>query len=144
VPYKFLEDMAIADVAFEASGATLRELFESAALAVTGAMVEDVGRIKRRIKKSIEVTAENVEMLLFSFLQELIFYKDAELLLFNTFHFDIIEQKEGHWYLGAEAYGEKIDPQSHELLADVKAVSLHNFAVEAAPEGWRASVILDV
>jgi SHS2 domain-containing protein len=144
VPYKFLEDLAIADVAFEASGATLRELFESAALAVTGTMVEDVGRIKRRIKKSIEVTAENVEMLLFSFLQELIFYKDAELLLFNTFHFEVIEQKEKAWYLCAEAYGEEIDPQNHELLADVKGVSLHDFVVEKAANGWQASVILDV
>jgi SHS2 domain-containing protein len=80
VPYKFLEDMAIADVAFEASGATLQELFESAALAVTGTMVKDVEKIRQKIKKPIGVSAENVEMLLFSFLQELIFYKDADLL----------------------------------------------------------------
>ena len=142
--YKFLEDTAIAAVAFEADGAILQELFESAALAVTGTMVKDVGRIKRRVKKPIGVAAENVEMLLFSFLQKLIFYKDAELLLFNAFHFDVIEQKGDSWYLCAEAYGEEIDQQSHELLADVKAVSLHNFVMEKAPEGWRASIILDV
>ena len=144
MPYKFLEDVAIADVAFEASGATLQELFESAALAVTGTMVKNVEKIRQKIKKPIGVSAENVEMLLFCFLQELIFYKDAEILLFNAFHFDVIEQKGDFWYLGAEAYGEEIDPQSHELLADVKAVSLHDFVVEKAPEGWRASVILDV
>jgi SHS2 domain-containing protein len=46
--------------------------------------------------------------------------------------------------ISAEAYGEEIDPQRHGLLADVKAVSLHNFVVEKAPEGWRATVILDV
>ena len=144
MPYKFLEDTAISDVAFEARGKTLRELFESAALAVTGTMVEDVGKIKQKKTKSIEVEAENLEMLLFKFLQELIFYKDAELLLFNGFHFDIIGQKKDTWHLRAEAYGEEIDPQSHDLLADVKAVSLHNFVVEETPEGWRASVILDV
>lgn len=96
MPYKFLEDAAIADVAFEARGKTLRELFESAALAVTGTMVEDAGKVKQKKRKTIEVEAEDLEMLLFNFLQELIFYKDAELLLFNGFHFDIIEQKGTH------------------------------------------------
>jgi SHS2 domain-containing protein len=74
----------------------------------------------------------------------LIFYKDAELLLFNVFHFDIIEQKGDSWYLSADACGEEIDLQSHELLADVKAVTLYKFAVEKTLEGWHASVILDV
>jgi hypothetical protein len=68
----------------------------------------------------------------------------AEVLLFNGFHFDIIEQKEESWYLRAEAYGEEINPEIHELLADVKGVSLHDFVVEKTANGWRASVILDV
>ena len=143
MPYKFLEDIAIADVAFEATGKNLEELFESAGLAVTNTMVKDLKSVKQKITKNIEVKSDNVEMLLFNFLQEIIFYKDAELLLFNKFEIDIKNQNK-KWTLKAKAYGEKLNMKKHELLVDVKAVSLHNFKVEETKSGWKADVILDV
>jgi len=141
--YKYLEDVAIADVAFEAEGKTLEELFESSGFALTNTMIKDLGQLEQRVEKSFEVEAEDVEMLLFNFLQELIFYKDAERLLFNKFELDI-EQKEDRWHLGVKAYGEEIDREKHELLADAKAVALHNFKVEEKAKGWMAMVIVDV
>ncbi len=143
MPYKFLEDISIADVAFEAEGKTLEELFKEAALAVTNTMVKDVRTIEQKTSKNIEVGAENVEMLLFHFLQELIFYKDAELLLFNKFDL-AIEQKNSTWRLRGKASGEQISGDKHQLLVDVKAVSLHNFKIEETSRGWRATVIIDV
>ncbi len=141
--YKYLEDVAIADVAFEAEGKTPEELFESSGFALTNAMIKDLGQLEQRVEKSFEVEAEDVEMLLFNFLQELIFYKDAERLLFNKFELDI-EQKEDRWLLSVKAYGEEIDREKHELLADAKAVALHNFKVEETAKGWMAMVIVDV
>ena len=44
--YEYLEDMATADVAFRASGATLEELFQSAAKATTNVMVENLDSIR--------------------------------------------------------------------------------------------------
>jgi SHS2 domain-containing protein len=143
MPYRYLEDVAIADVAFEAEGKTIEELFESSGFALTNAMIKDLRRIEQTVVKAFEVEALDVEMLLFNFLQELIFYKDAERLLFNKFDLDI-EQKENTWNLGVKAYGEEIDQEKHELLADAKAVALHNFKVEETTEGWRAVVIVDV
>lgn len=141
MPYKFLEDVAIADVAFEATGKTLEELFESAGLAVTNTMVKDLESVKQKVSKNIQVKGDNVGMLLFNFLQEIIFYKDAKLLLFNKFKLDIDNKK---WTLKAKAYGEKLNMKKHELLVDVKAVSLHNFKIEQTKGGWKADVILDV
>ncbi len=143
MPYRYLEDVAIADVAFEAWGKTIEELFESSGFALTNAMIKDLGRIEQKVVKAFEVEASDVEMLLFNFLQELIFYKDAERLLFNRFDLDI-EQKDGKWHLGVKAYGEEIDREKHELLADAKAIALHNFKVEETAEGWGAMVIVDV
>lgn len=140
--YKFLEDIAIADVAFEATGKTLEELFESAALAVTNTQVKDLKSVKQKVGKEIKVESDSIEMLLFNFLQELIFYKDAELLLFSKFDIKIIEEKK--YKLKGKAYGEKLNMKKHELLVDVKAVSLHNFKVEKTTKGWKADVILDV
>jgi Archease protein family (MTH1598/TM1083) len=42
------------------------------------------------------------------------------------------------------AFGEEIDPEKQELLADVKAVSLHHFSVGKATDGWKATVVIDV
>ena len=143
MPYKFLEDIAIADVAFEATGRTLEELLESAGLAVTNTMVKDLKSVKHVVQKNFKVEGENAEKLMFNFLQELIFLKDAELLLFNKFQLDIIPKK-NKLQLSVKAYGEKLDMKKHELLVDVKAVSLHSFKVEETKDGWVADVILDV
>lgn len=150
MPYRFLEDTAIADVAFEAEGRTLKELFEAAALAVTGTMVKNVGEMAWTAVKNFKIEAEDVEMLLFHFLQELIYLKDAELLLFNAYDLDVgrnmldIGLDVQGWRLCGRAWGERIDADRHELLVDVKAVSLHDYRVEETPEGWRATVILDI
>ncbi len=141
--YRFLEETAIADVAFEAEGKTLKELFESAALAVTGTMVKNAEEMKGSETGRFEIEAESVEMLLFHFLQELIFLKDAQQLLFNKYDLDITHDGD-RWRLSGRTHGDRIDPATHELLVDVKAVSLHNYLVEETSGGWRADVILDI
>jgi len=141
--YRFLEDVAIADVAFDARGRTLAELFTNAALAVTNTMVRDVKTVEPRVAKNFELEAHDPEMLLYYFLQELVYYKDAELLLFSGYDLDI-SRKIGKWRLNAKLRGEKISPEKHDLGADVKAVSLHQFKVRKTAQGWRADVILDV
>lgn len=142
MPYRFLENYAIADVAFEATGKTIEELFESSALAVTNTMVKDLKSVKQKVTKNIEVKSDTLEMLLFNFLQELIFLKDAKLLLFNKF--DIRISKGKKLKLTVKASGEKLDMKKHELLVDVKAVSMHNYKVQKTKSGWSVSVILDV
>ncbi len=141
--YRFLEDVSIADVAFEARGKTLAELFSNAARAVTNTMVKDVETVEPRVAKNFVLEADDPEMLLYHFLQELVFYKDAELLLFGGYELDI-RQENGKWRLNATVRGEEISREKHELAADVKAVSLHNFKVRKIPQGWQADVILDV
>lgn len=147
--WKFLEGLTVADVAFEARGKTLAELFESAAQATTATMVRVVASVKpvKSVKFSLE--EENEEKLLFEFLQKLVFYKDAELLLFSEYAVRIKsgggkEGNAGKIRLDAVLRGEKLDMRKHELLVDVKAVTWHKFEVEKTAGGWRAQVILDV
>ena len=145
MPYRYREDVAIADVAFEAWGATIEEMFVAAADATLNAMVTDLNAIARVDRRTLEAAAEEVDMLLFQLLQELIFYKDAERLLLRVTEVTI-EERPGHFLLSAEACGEELDPTRHDLIVDVKAVTLHRFKVEPAAggEGWEAFVILDV
>jgi len=143
MPYKFLENIAIADVAFEASGNNLSELFESAALAVTNTMVKNLDSVKAKVEKAIDLEADDVEILLFNFLQEIIFLKDAEKLLLSKVKANVVE-KNGKFRIKAKIKGEELDPNRHELLVDVKAVTMHLFEVKKERRTWKARVVLDV
>ncbi|MBI2578954.1 MAG: archease [Candidatus Aenigmarchaeota archaeon] len=140
MPYRFFKDVAIADVAFEASGGTLKELFESAGLAVTNTMVRDLKKVKPKVTKTIKLRSDSLESLLFNFLQEIVFLKDAKQLLLSRFSVKIDEK---NLVLTAKVSGEKLDMEKHELLVDVKAVTYHNFELKKEKK-WIARVILDV
>jgi len=143
MPYRYLEDIATADAAFEAWGKTEEELFTAAADAALNVMVESLDSIGRKEERTIRCTAESHEMLLFHLLEELIWFKDAEQLFLRVADI-VIEKKSGRFLLTAGAYGERIDPSRHELNADVKAVTLYRFSFEQTDEGWKATVVLDI
>lgn len=143
MPYRYLEDIAIADVAYEASGETLEELFIAAGDALMNVMVADLATIHRAQELIIRVEHPELDLLLFNFLNELVFYKDARRLLLLV-ESVAIDRHDGTFALRAKAGGEELDPRKHHLLADVKAVTLHRFRVEQTEKGWEATVVVDV
>ena len=142
-PYHFRGDVAIADAAFEAWGATLEELFVAAADATTNTMAENLEAIRGRLHRPVRVDAESPDLLLFRFLEELVYLKDAAGLLLRVPAVRI-HRRDGALVLEAEASGEPLDPLRHRLLTDVKAVTLHRLRVEQTARGWEAFVVLDV
>lgn len=143
MPFRFLGDIAIADVAFEATAKTVEELFVEAGRALMSVMVEDLDGIRPVDHRAFEIRAPSIERLLFEYLQEFIYFKDAERLLLKTSRVSITGGEDG-LVLRADAVGETIDRARHELNADVKAVTLHRFGVRETSEGWVATVVLDV
>lgn len=143
MPYEYLEDIATADVAFLAWGATVEELFIAASDAVMNVMVKKLDAIAHAEERILELESEELEMLLFDLLQEIIFYKDADQLLLRIDNVRILIA-DGSVSLTAEAFGERIDPSRHELIVDVKAVTFHRYRVQQTPRGWEAMVILDI
>ena len=141
--YRYLEEIATADVAFEAWGATKEETFLAAADATLNTMVEDIRTVSPRESRVFSLAAGSLDLLLFELLQELVYWKDAGRLLLRVRDLRIEETGSGY-RLHADATGETIDPARHPLLADVKAVTLHRLVVERTPDGWRAIVVLDV
>ena len=143
MPFHYLEDIGTADIAFEATGRDLPELFTSAANATMNVMIENLDTIESRETRRIELKNDEIDMLLFDFLQELIYFKDAERLLLRVREIRI-EEKEGTYCLEATIAGEPLDPRRHQQRADVKAVTLHDFRVEKTEGGWKAAAILDI
>jgi len=138
--YKFLDHTA--DVMFEAAGKNLNELFTNAALAVFNVQC-NLKKVENKLKKEIKLKNENAEDLLFDFLGELIYLKDAKSLLFGEFKISIKNIK-NKYLLEAAAYGEKINPEKHELKIDVKAVTLYEFFLKETRNGWKCRVVLDI
>ncbi len=143
MPYRFVDNVSIADVAFEATGRTIEEMFVSAGEALMNTQVKDLRSVSARDERRFELDEKDAERLLHKFLQELIFYKDADLLLFREYKLKV-ERSEKGLRLSASLKGEPINQKKHELLVDVKAVSWHMFKVEETADGWKAFVILDV
>src|SRR6266568_1144011 len=111
--YHYLEDIGTADIAFEAAGRDLPELFISAADATMNVMIENLDAIKPRETRRIELKNDEIDMLLFDFLQELVYFKDAERLLLRVREMRI-EEKEGAYSLKATIAGEPLDAGRHQ------------------------------
>ena len=143
MPYTYLEDEGTADIAFEATGRDLPELFTAAADATMNVMIDNLDAIEPRETRQIELSNDNVEMLLFDFLQELIYFKDARRLLLRARKAQI-DQRGDQFFLKAKVAGEQLDDTRHQQRADVKAVTLHGFSVLKYDRGWKAKVLLDI
>ena len=139
--YRYLEDVATADLAFEAEAKSLEQLFEEGAKALTDAMITIKG-IKPRQKKTVRLVESSIERLFYNWLEELVFMKDAELMLFSKYKIKITE-KDGKYHLEAEMYGEKLKKR-HEQKIDVKAITLHMFEVKQKGDSWFCRVVVDI
>ena len=82
-------------------------------------------------------------MLLFDFLQELVFLKDRDQILLRVERIDITPGADAY-RLEAVLSGEVLDYDRHDLVVDVKAVTMHQFHLAPTPDGWRARVVLDI
>jgi SHS2 domain-containing protein len=142
--FRWLEDVALADAAFEASGATLSDLFQAAGQAVIEALA-DPETVKQSWQRIIEHEAPDPGTLLFIWLSDLVFFKDAEGVVYHSVSADVGEKQLGAgWRLRSTVTGSPINPATQELRADVKGVTKHLFDVRQDRTGWMARVVLDL
>ncbi|HOY08452.1 MAG TPA: archease [Candidatus Omnitrophota bacterium] len=141
--FRYLDDIATADIAFLAQGPSLETLFQSAAEATVLVMVDNLKSIQPRCQRTVGFQADDVESLLFNFLQEIIYYKDAEQLLLVPDAI-MIQTCPGGYDLKSVLRGEGIEPRRHHLIVDIKAVTMHLFRVTPNAQGWEALVVLDI
>lgn len=141
--YEIIEHPA--DVGFLAYGRTLAELFENAALAMCslGCAPE---QIEERTERAIAAQGSDVESLLYVWLAELLAVADADRLVFHRVAVTALREpapgQPGD--VRGTAYGETFDRQRHAAGTCVKAVTLHQFFVDAIADGFRAQVFVDV
>lgn len=143
MPFEILEKITRADVALSITGKDLEELFTSGAEAVNSVMTANPEIISKDTDKYIKLREKDIEWLFFNFLQEIIFFKDAESLLLLPEKIQITSSKHGYYCKGL-LKGEKIDPAKHDLKVDIKAVTMHKYSLKKEKGLWTAIVVLDV
>ncbi|MFB6210656.1 MAG: archease [Halobacteriales archaeon] len=127
-----------ADIAVEATGATLAAVFAAVADGLAAAHCEDIPDTGDRF--TIEETAENREALLFDVLDRLIYERDVRNVL-PTDHEFTIEQRGDEWSATGSARGV---PLAGLAAREIKAVTYSEMVLEETAEGWHAYVVFDV
>ena len=125
------------DIGLAAYGKTLAGAFANAAYGMFS-IIAELENVKEDEKRRIEVSGDDIEGLLFEWLNSLLYYFDVETLLFKRF--DIIEFEDTR--LVAECRGEKYDSSRHRLKTGVKSATYHLMEVDRRKK--RVRVIFDI
>jgi SHS2 domain-containing protein len=126
-----------ADIGVRLWGSTAEEVFEQGALALFS-LVCDPLYVDDLESVDIELEAESMDLLLASWLNELLYVFETRRLVLTRFEIlDLGERK-----LRARVAGEPLG--AHILCGGVKAATLHALSLKRRDDGWEGFVLLDV
>ncbi|MDH4100754.1 MAG: archease [Nitrospirota bacterium] len=118
-------------------GSDLSTLFAQAARALT-TLLTDADQIQPVEERLITIRAKDVDGLMVSWLNEIIFLFESEGFLVEAVGIHEIDQ----WHLRVAVLGEQYDPDRHHIEHYVKSASYAGLRVEQTPGGWEAMVHL--
>ncbi len=133
--YRLIEHTA--DVGLIAYGSTLAEAFGNAAYGMFS-IIAKLGTVRETESRQLEVNDNDLEGLLFEWLNSLIYFFDVEMLLLKRFEISNLAGNR----LKAICYGEKYDPLRHHIKIGVKSATYHMLKVDR--EKNEVQVIFDI
>lgn len=138
MPYEILEHSA--DEKFRAQGQTLEEAFKN----VVKAISEIVGGGTGQYRHTIEVESENLDALLYDFIDELIFLQETEgVTVSHTPKINVKDLKQNGWKINATI---KVDPiKPGKTALDLKSPTYNEMKTDYIQnEGWTLEAVIDV
>jgi len=136
-PFEIIDHTA--DIGIVAYGTDIKQVFANAALGLFSLMA-DPDDFSEGIKRDLELSAEDVEVLLVEWLNELIYIFDVEHIFFKRFEIDKLTSNQ----IRARCFGEKIKPGQHKLKREVKAATYHMLQINKEDGGYKVQVIFDI
>ena len=136
-PYQILEHPA--DIGLKIYGRTLPELFENAGRGLVALALGTPDTLPRE-RLLLSGAGDDREEMLVSWLNDILYYMDAEGWLFCDFHVTRI----GENAVEAEGWGERRDATKGSHAIPVKAVTYHQISVHEIEDGWEAVVYVDI
>lgn len=126
------------DVQFRAYGKNLEQSFINAAYAMAD-IITDHTQVKATTKKQFSVEGEDLESLLYDFLEQFLFFLDSENFLLHEIEEITIDDLR----LQASIVGDT-HPEHYEIASHIKAVTYQKMLVEQQENGWIIQVIVDL
>jgi tRNA nucleotidyltransferase (CCA-adding enzyme) len=128
-----------ADIGIRGWGPTPAAAFEEAGLALTAIVVEPAS-VKREIAVDIALDAPTLDDLFVEWLNALIFEMATRQAAFGAFRVRILNE-----HLQATAFGERIDPERHDVAVEPKGATYTALQVAQMQDGaWQAQCVVDV
>ena len=124
-------------------GRTLEEAFEQAAIGVYE-VVTDTAKIRPERRIDVDIRGEDLENLLYRWIEELLVYTDAEGLVFSIARVCRILKEQGEYKIVASVWGEPFDPERHEQRTIVKAMTYAQMEIRREGECWRVQFVVDI
>lgn len=128
------------EIGFRATGNTIEEAFASAGKALFEIMT-DIDELKCEETVGITVESENLDALLFDFIDKLIYISQADDTLLCDFDLTI-EATENGYRIHGVGYGQAI--RDGMRLQEVKAPTYSDMVVEQRNKKWFIEMFLDV
>ncbi len=126
--YELIDNITSADLAVRVKAPTYSLLFKYAAEALMSEIVEDISTIESIIPIDGVLTGDDISLLYFDFLNEILYLKDAENLLLLPSSVEV--SSTGDFYSCAYTLkGQKISRDVHSFKTDIKAVTLHGLKI---------------
>ena len=131
-----------ADIGIAAYGKTKREVFINAAKGMFEIIAGENKTLKENFCDKIKLEADNLEGLLFAWLNELLYISETKLVVLNKFEIKDLSNNK----IEAEVGGAKINPPSVKIEKEIKAVTYHRLEIIKDEKSglWRAQVIFDI
>ncbi len=128
-----------ADIGIRVTEKSVEELFKTAAIAMFE-QIADISNLTGTVTKDIHVKGMDLADLLINWLRELLWCWSIDSQLVSHVTITEITAYEVRGNISWDPF----DPERHEILKDIKAVTYHGAAVEQTHAGWQATVIFDV
>jgi len=131
-----------ADIGIAAYGKTKREVFINAARGMFEIIAGGTKNLKENFYDKIKLEADNLEGLLFAWLNELLYISETKLVILSKFKIKELSD----YHIEAEVGGAKINPPSVKIEKEIKAVTYHRLEIKKDEKSglWSAQIIFDI
>jgi len=121
------------------TGLTLKDLFENSARSLMQIMIKERPAGKTSVFK-LSVSGEDPSDLMVRWLGEILYLFEGESKVVMGIEIDYITKS----HLNATLNIAPFNPDQHEILTEIKAVTYHQIEVARKKDGWQASIIFDL
>ncbi len=133
-----------ADIGVKAFGKTIEELFENVAIGMYNIICENFSSVRNSLKYENEFLEPDLETLLVSFLNDLLFQTFINRKLFYKFEIKINQAENNFYKIFFICYGENYDEKIHGHIFEIKSATFHDLKIKKTSEGFECVVIFDV